>query len=405
MKKSKQIICVVLILILAFFQNYEMSVSAYSVEYTNATIKAKEQEIAAAKNEKKQLQNNLTNVKNVKEQLEKSKSDLSDYISLLDGQVESVQAKIEELKIKISEKEKQIEETEEELKQAIEVQTNQYEAMKVRIRFLYEKGNNVYVDMMLNAGSFGEALNKAEYIEKLSAYDKKKLDEYVEYSNYVAVCKEVMEEEKSLLDETKTAQEKEEKSLNELIKEKENEIEQVESDIKNKEAAIAEYQAEVAAQNETIKALEAAVAAEKKRLEEEARRYDGGVFTHPCPGYVRVSDDYGERMHPTLGIKKFHNGIDFAAPAGTSILAAYNGKVVAADYSSTMGNYIMIDHGDGIYTIYMHASKLYVKKGQEVSKGAKIAAVGTTGRSTGNHLHFSVRVNGSYVSPWKYIGR
>ena len=92
-----------------------------------------------------------------------------------------------------------------------------------------------------------------------------------------------------------------------------------------------------------------------------------------------------------------------AAPGGSAILAAYDGKVVAAAYSGSMGNYIMIDHGDSLYTIYMHASALYVSKGQEVKRGDKIAAVGSTGRSTGNHLHFSVRLNGSYVSPWNYL--
>jgi murein DD-endopeptidase MepM/ murein hydrolase activator NlpD len=108
-------------------------------------------------------------------------------------------------------------------------------------------------------------------------------------------------------------------------------------------------------------------------------------------------------MHPTLGVQKMHNGIDLAAPTGSSILAAYSGTVVAAAYSSTMGNYIMIDHGDGLYTIYMHASALYVSTGQEVSAGQNIAAVGSTGRSTGPHLHFGVRLNGSYVSPWNYL--
>ena len=93
------------------------------------------------------------------------------------------------------------------------------------------------------------------------------------------------------------------------------------------------------------------------------------------------------------------------APKGTAIYAAYDGTVVAATYNSTMGNYVMIDHGSGLYTIYMHASALYVNKGDIVIRGDTIAAVGTTGRSNGNHLHFSVRLNGSYVSPWEYITR
>ena len=92
-----------------------------------------------------------------------------------------------------------------------------------------------------------------------------------------------------------------------------------------------------------------------------------------------------------------------AAPSGSPILAAYDGEVVAAAYNGSMGNYVMLDHGDGLYTIYMHASALYVSKGQTVARGEKIAAVGSTGRSTGPHLHFSVRLNGSYVSPWNYL--
>ena len=167
---------------------------------------------------------------------------------------------------------------------------------------------------------------------------------------------------------------------------------------------VKEYEADIAEQNETIKALEAIVAEERKKLAaEQGRKYDGGVFAWPAPSYTRISDDYGNRTHPILGTQQFHNGIDMAAPGGSAILAAYDGKVVAAAYSGSMGNYIMIDHGDSLYTIYMHASALYVSKGQEVNRGDKIAAVGSTGRSTGNHLHFSVRLNGSYVSPWSYL--
>ena len=131
--------------------------------------------------------------------------------------------------------------------------------------------------------------------------------------------------------------------------------------------------------------------------------YDGGMFKFPLASYTRISDEYGMRIHPTLGVEQFHNGVDFASPKGTAIYAAYDGVVVAATYSGTMGNYVMIDHGDGLYTIYMHASALYVEKDDIVVRGETIAAVGSTGRSTGNHLHFSVRLNGEYTSPWNYL--
>ena len=143
----------------------------------------------------------------------------------------------------------------------------------------------------------------------------------------------------------------------------------------------------------------------KQMMQDSGVKYDGGTFKFPIASYTRLSDDYGWRIHPTLNVKKFHNGIDLAAPKGTAIYAAYDGKVVAATYSSTMGNYVMIDHGDSLYTIYMHASALYVSKGDVVTRGETIAAVGTTGRSTGNHFHFGVRLNGEYVSPWNYLSK
>ncbi|MBR5798588.1 MAG: peptidoglycan DD-metalloendopeptidase family protein [Lachnospiraceae bacterium] len=375
-----------------------------AAELTNESIRKKEDEIKKAKDEKKAMQSSLTNVKDLKKKLEASKKDLAAYISQLDENLAAIQAKIADLKVQISDKETEIVNKQKELDEAIQVQEAQYEAMKQRIKFMYEKGDTLYLELVFASESFGEVLNKAEYIEMLSAYDRKMLDEYVAYAEYVALCKESLEEEKSVLEETKKTVESEEAALNELISAKEKEITAVTNDIKNKEAAIAEYEADIAAQTETITALEQAVAEERKRLaQSQGRKYDGGIFTWPAPSYTRISSEYGYRIHPILKVKQFHNGLDMAAPGGSPILAAYDGTVVASSYSSSMGNYIMIDHGDSLYTIYMHASALYVQKGAEVTKGQKIAAVGTTGRSTGNHLHFTVRLNGNYVSPWNYL--
>lgn len=404
MKKLRQIIIPGLSLIAVLCAAFPQYVSAD--ELTNESIQKKESEIKELKNEKQQLQSGLTNVKAIKQQLENAKADLDKYVTELDNNLMTIQAKIEELGELISRKEEEITQKEAELEEAIAVQTAQYEAMKKRIRFMYERGDTMYMEMLLKSGSFSDMLNKAEYIERLSAYDRKMLDKYVEYTEYVTVCKEALEEEREVLGEAKKAKEEEEASVNELLAAKEQEIARVSSDIAVQSEAIKAYEAEIASQNETIKALEAAVAAERKALAEaNARKYDGGVFAWPAPSYTRISDDYGYRMHPTLHVEKFHNGVDMAAPGGSAILAAYDGKVVAAAYSSSMGNYIMIDHGDNLFTIYMHASALYVSTGQEVSRGQKIAAVGSTGRSTGNHLHFSVRLNGNYVSPWSYLGR
>lgn len=377
---------------------------ADEVSELKQSIADKQEAVDEATKLKKQLQSGLTDVKNVISSLEKSKSNLSAYISELDTTLSVAQAKILELNTLITDKEAEIKKTTEELNQAIKTEESQYEGMKNRIRFMYEHGETMYLDLLMSAQSFGDVLNKADYIEEITAYDRRMLEKYQATREYVEVCKAQLEAEQVVLEEAKKDVEAEEAALETLIAEKQKEITAYENDINNREKLLKEYEAEVAAQEAEIKALEEAIAAEKAALASATRRkYDGGMFAWPAPSYTRISDDYGYRIHPTLNVKQFHNGVDMAAPGGSPILAAYDGTVTAAAYSSTMGNYIMIDHGDNLYTIYMHASKLYVSKGQEVVKGQKIAAVGTTGRSTGNHLHFSVRLNGNYVSPWDYL--
>lgn len=406
MKYLKRTLCLGLCVCIVFVSSSPGEMVTVHAALTNESIQQKEAEIAEARKEVSTLKASLTDVENLKKELEKSKSDLTTYVTQLDGELSNIQAKIEQYNTLISEKEDEIEQTTEELNAAIEQQENQYQAMKERIKFMYEKGDSFYLELLFSSEGFADMTNKADYIEALSAYDRNKLDEYVATKEMVQLCKEELEAEKEVLDEAKAAVEAEEKNVSTLISEKEAQITAVSSDISNKEAAIQEYEDMIASQNAEIAALEKAVAEEKARLAAEnaqARVYNGGMFAWPCPGYTRISDEYGNRMHPILGIEKFHNGIDLAAPGGSSILAAYDGDVVAAAYSGTMGNYIMIDHGSGLYTIYMHCSALYVSKGQSVAKGQSIAAVGSTGRSTGNHLHFSVRLNGSYVSPWNYL--
>ncbi len=369
---------------------------------TEESIKAKEAQISEAKKERDGLKNAKTDLEKVKKELEKSKSDLNNYIKELDGQLTDIQQKVDMLTEQIAQKEQQIDITTAELQEAEAVQQAQYEAMKKRIKFMYERGDMLYLELLLKSGNFSDMLNKAEYIEKLSDYDRNKLNEYISTTELIKLTKEALEEEKETLDETKSVRQEEQANLESLLSTKSKELNSVQADISNKEAAIAEYEAEIKAENAAIAALEKEVAADKAALYSRYT-YDGGMFTWPCPGYTRISDDYGNRVHPTLGITKMHNGIDLAAPGGSAILAAYNGTVVAADYNSTMGNYIMINHGGGLYTIYMHCSALYVSKGTDVTAGTKIGAVGTTGRSTGNHLHFGVRLNGAYVSPWNYL--
>lgn len=371
------------------------------------SIEQKQQEIKDAQDQKKQMQSGLTDVKTIISGLEQSKKDLAAYVTQLDANLSGIQTRIAELQELIAQKESEIVQTQTELDEAMARETAQYENMKVRIKSMYERGDDFYFEAILTARSFADMINRVDYVERVSASDKRMFEEFRTTREYVEVCKAQLESEQELLEEAKRSEEAEEASMENLIAQKKADIDAYEADINNREQLVREYEAEIAAQEAEIKEMEQIAKTLQKQLEEangKKKTYDGGMFTWPAPSYTRISDDFGMREeHPILKTRTMHNGVDMAAPGGSPILAAYNGTVVAAAYSSSMGNYIMIDHGDNLYTIYMHASKLYVSQGAEVTKGQKIAAVGTTGRSTGNHLHFGVRLNGSYVNPWNYL--
>lgn len=411
MEKKKIIICCIActLFFLAAMGMHKLNALAVTMSsITSDSIKEKEEKINQALNEKEALQNGLTDLKSIKENLEAQRSNLKNYVAQLDSSLAQIEQNIADLKLKIAVKEEEIALAEEQLEEALEKEEKQKEAMVARIRMVYENGEPQMLSMLLKSAGFSDFLNKADYVERVISYDQQMWLDYKTIREYVELCKQQLELEKEILDETKDGVEAEQRNLEDLIEQKNRDITEYETDISNKEKAIREYEEEIQAQEEEIASLEAIIAEEKKKILESSGvvlTYDGGTFKFPLASYTRVSDDYGMRIHPTLNVEQFHNGVDFAAPKGTAIYAAYDGVVVAAAYSATMGNYVMIDHGDGLYTIYMHASELYVEKDDIVTRGETIAAVGSTGRSTGNHLHFSVRLNGEYTSPWNYISR
>ncbi len=379
---------------------------------TSEKLEQQQEELAGVKEQKDTLEKGLKDIQETVKELENLKDNVEDYVVNLDGKLNELSAQMTELTDALKGKEEAIRKTEQALSEAQALVDSQYESMKTRIKFMYEKGNTAYLEMLFSAESFADMLNKAGYINELSKYDRNMLLEYQETQAEIENLKGELQQEKEELVEIQEGVKANQQSVQTLMDAKTEELNSFENQITSKEELMKEYEEEIAAQDNEIKALESAVAAEKKRLEEEAentgeevrtQNYDGGQFVWPCPSYTRISSDYGYRIHPTLGVEKFHNGVDMAASAGSAILAAYGGTVVSASYNSTMGNYVMIDHGDGLFTIYMHASQLLVSAGQKVEAGAQIALVGSTGRSTGPHLHFSVRLNGSYVSPWNYL--
>lgn len=409
MGSRKKILVIGLVIGLSLMSVPPSTVGATSLSsITSDSIKEKEGQIDQAQKDKENLQKTLTDIKKMKEELETKKSNLKEYVAQLDKNLNIVENNIATLKMQISMKEESINETQNELDKAMEVKQTQYDSMVQRIRLFYEKGDAYLVEVLLTAKSFSDLLNKADYVQSVYDYDRRMYEEFCQTADYIDLCRQQLELEREYLNEQREAVEQEQANLEDLIETKGKEIKRYESDIGNKEQAIREYEAEIAEQEEVISTLEAQVAEEKKRILANSGKvltYDGGKFKFPLATYTRISDEYGMRIHPTLGVEQFHNGVDFAAPQGTAIYAAYDGVVVAATYSATMGNYIMLDHGDGLYTIYMHASALYVSKDDVVARGDTIAAVGSTGRSTGNHLHFTVRQNGSYVSPWNYLSQ
>ncbi len=407
MKKAIAVVLAISsVLIFIMFPTASSATSFSSI--TSSSIKAKEEQISQAADEKEKLQNSLTNVKNIKQQLETEKKNLNNYVKQLDAQLQAIQDNIAQLNVQIKQKEDEIAATQEELRKARETEEAQYAAMVSRIQFMYEQGESTFFDLIFTGESISDILNKVEYMEQISAYDRRQLDEYMLNRQLIELCEQELLLQKEVLDQTREGVLEEEAAMEELIAAKRQTIEEYETDINNKEQAIQEYEDDIQEQTEIIEALEAAVTAERKSILAAngiVLSYDGGQFKFPVASYTRVSSPYGMRLHPTLKVDKFHNGIDLASPKGTAIYAAYDGIVVAASYSTSMGNYVMIDHGDNLYTIYMHASKLYVKEDDVVARGETIAAVGSTGRSTGPHLHFGVRKDGEYVDPTTYLSK
>ena len=352
-----------------------------------------------AEQDRKDMQNRIEAVEDKIKELDALRQDAKAYIAAMDAELATAEENLVDLQNQTAAKEVEIAQTEVELANAKEVEAEQYESMKIRIQFMFENGNQSYLDLILNSGSIEEILNKVEYISQITEYDRKMLEEYkqirVEIEDKEAQLVKEHEELESLV-----AQAEEEKSAIELlINSKAQQLAKYEEDIAASEAELEEMEAEAAALDNRIAELE-----EQWRQENSRVIYDGGQFLFPLDYYSRVTSGFGWREHPIYHTQRLHNGIDFGAPSGQPIKAAYRGEVVIAEYSSSAGNYIMLNHGNGLATVYMHCSKFNVSVGQVVEKGDIIGFVGSTGNSTGPHLHFSVRLNGEYIDPGPYIG-
>ncbi len=391
-----------------------------------------ESNLSEAQQEKKTLENDLQKAKELIDSLKGSKEDIQSEVEKLDKQLNEISGKVKELESQLSKKRQEIADTESSLNKAKEQEKKQYRNMKKRIQFMYENGQTSYVEMLLSADSFTDFLNAVEYITQISQYDRKMLKEYQNMQVTIADTQKTLETDYASLQSLQAKVQEEKQAVAALESAKKGELNDVADDLTDAQSVAKAYEAEIQAQNEVIAQIQAAQkrAAEQQAVQQQAQAAEEnqgatdaagenqntaqnttpsgngqstGSMMWPCPSSKRVTSDYGPRTSPTNGASSNHKGIDIGAAYGADIVAADGGTVLVATYSSSGGNYVIIDHGGGLCTVYMHASSLTVSAGQTVSKGQVIAKVGSTGISTGNHLHFGVTLNGVYVSPWGYV--
>lgn len=359
-------------------------------------------ELKKAQAEKKALEAELAAAQETIKSLKESQGSIEEKVAELNEQLLSISGRITELENQLTKKSEDIAAAQAELTAAQEQEAKQYEDMKVRIQFMYENSQTSYLEAFLTSDDIAEFMNTAEYISQIQSYDRRKLLEYADTVETIANLEAQLEQEYADIKTMKAEVESEKASVAALMRQKESELAGIADDIKDAQSEADYYAAEIQAQEEMIAAIRRAEA-EKAAAGVVSNPYTGGAFVWPCPSSTRVTSDYGARISPTSGASSNHKGIDIGAANGAAIVAAAAGTVKTASYSSAAGNYVMIDHGGGLYTVYMHASSLTVSVGQTVSAGQTIAKVGSTGISTGNHLHFGVSLNGSYVSPWSYL--
>ena len=369
----------------------------------------------SAEEEKKRLESDIAD-------MEKKKSNVLEYIEALDEKLTELADKIEENEAEITKVQVQIEKLREEKAEAEAAKKTQYETMKQRIKYMYENGNEGYLELLLEAGSLSELFNRVEYVNKVTSYDNNLLINYQKTCDRLQKAEEKLDENLRDLEELKESLQVEKDSVDKLMDEKSKELANYKAMIEKKNNALESAENLIQKEEDELEALLEAQRkkiAEEVKAREEARKKQedseqdsdasdnkaDGPYLWPLPVSGRISSYFGNRTSPTAGASSFHKGIDIAVPVGTKVLATLDGTVVTASYSSSAGNYVAIYHGDGVYSYYMHCSKLSVGVGEEVSRGQQVALSGNTGISTGPHLHFAIYANGAYVDPLNYVSQ
>ena len=347
-----------------------------------------------------ELKSSITSVQKDIEHLTIEKNSIQSYINSLDAQMSIVTNEISNFENKIEEKIVSIKETKRSLEHAKEVCDQQYEAMKLRIRYMYENGKSSMLEIFIGSKSMEEMLKQATFVEAVYEYDRDMLDEYIAIKDEIVLKEAVLEAELNNLELMQKELTVQKENLNSIINQKKGELTVKAGKIDDALGNQTEYKEQLEQQEKLLNQIEEEIA---KAANPD--QYTGTItgFVWPCPDYTRISSYFGPRPQPVPGASTNHKGIDLAAPYGTDILASASGTVTTSTHSNSAGNYIVIAHGNGISTVYMHCSSLLVSVGDNVEQGEVIAKVGSTGYSSGNHLHFGVIKNGTYRDPLGYV--
>lgn len=387
MKKWRSAIAlvIVILLVLGMLTSIVFSFKTYG----DSSVSDMQGELDDIIAKKEQLEKELESLQNKKDSALEQKSiideqinDLNSEAVLLDEIVDGLSDELDESQAKLDEAESSLDEN--------------TELAKQRIRAMYELGDTSYLSIILSSASLHDFITRVELVRQMAAYDKKVIDE---------------------LTETKDTIERETKAIEEKKNEQQEALDALESNMASLKKKQAQSDSLIDSFNEksaeSLKALEEAEAAEAE-LQAEIRAalanssnetFVGGTYLWPVTGYYSITDTFGMRTHPTTGVYKMHTGVDIAGSGinGKPILAANSGTVIKAGRHTAYGNYVVIDHGGGCSTLYGHASRLNVSVGQTVNRGDVIAYVGSTGYSTGPHLHFEIYENGEYKNPLSFF--
>ena len=377
-------------------------------------------QINALKDEKAELQKKYNEIRsqyqaNENEMLDmvEQKNVIDQEISVLHTQIININEQIAAYALLIADKQDELDDAEQRL-------ADLNEKHKERIRAMEEEGEISYWEVLFKANDFSDLLDRLNMIQEIAASDRRRMQEIADTAAEVKAAREVLEEEKEGLEQTRAELDEATKILEEkraeadailaelIAKGQEFEILMEESEIAQNELML-----EIAAkEKEYDKAkhaewLATSVATTKPAASTgsttpSTQAPSSGGWVSPTTNYY-ISSSFGMRTHPILGYARMHNGVDMAAPKGTPVYAAKSGRVTSAGWDGSMGNYVSINHGDGFASIYMHMTHFIVSSGSYVNAGQVIGYVGSTGLSTGPHLHFGISYNGTYVNPMAYV--